>query len=79
MRTNHSKYRWSTSDGRRFGETFDSVAPALPEGWEVIKPWSIMLTSVRSSFKLRFVIKGSDDIADIGYVNREIWADGNIR
>jgi hypothetical protein len=21
------------------------VAPALPEGWETIKPWSIMLTS----------------------------------
>lgn len=37
--------RWSTSDGRRFAETFEQVAPPLIEGWETIKPWSIMLTT----------------------------------
>lgn len=37
--------RWSSADGRRFAGTFDEVAPPLPEGWDTLKPWSIMLTS----------------------------------
>ena len=45
--------RWSSSDGRRFAETFDEVAPALPEGWDTLKPWSIMLTTVSKELGAR--------------------------
>mmetsp|Transcript_5028 Transcript_5028/g.7683 ORF Transcript_5028/g.7683 Transcript_5028/m.7683 type:complete len:292 (+) Transcript_5028:70-945(+) len=37
--------RWSTADGKKFGETFSEVEPPLPAGWEVIAPWATTLTT----------------------------------
>lgn len=38
--------KWSSGTGDKFGMTFESVEPVLPEGWEVITPWYITLTAV---------------------------------
>lgn len=69
--------RWSSADGRRFAETFDAVAPPLPEGWETIKPWSIMLTSGDLGgwqYSIDFGSKSWHQEQGFGmYVRRRLW------
>lgn len=69
--------RWSSADGRRFAETFDEVAPALPEGWETLKPWSIMLTSGDLGgwqYSVDFGSKSWHQEQGFGmYVRRRLW------
>ncbi len=38
------KGRWGSENGKTFGKTFDEVAQELPANWEVINPWSTVIT-----------------------------------
>jgi hypothetical protein len=37
--TTATTYRFSSYYGTEFGDNTDDVAPAIPDGWEVSKPW----------------------------------------
>ena len=39
--------KWSSTDGKKFGNNFDSVAPELPAYWEVLQPWVTQITRVK--------------------------------
>jgi len=36
--------RWSTLDGQEFGNDIDTIAPAIPTGWEVVRDWATGVT-----------------------------------
>jgi hypothetical protein len=36
--------QWSSDDGKKSAKALEGVAPPIPEGWTISKPWTILAT-----------------------------------
>lgn len=70
--------RWSTLDGKRFGQEIDDVAPPVPLGWKIQQAWYTGPTSTdpdgweySNLFKSNYWHAGGDNTVNV--VRRRVW------